>query len=169
MALGRRFPLVIAPFGMMAHLIHEDTRREVMRRVFDHLEQGGTFIFDDLPGWLAGPAAGDRIEVVGTAQDPETGLDVRATSVSIDIAGEPLTLCFHFLDWQTGGQLVRRVTVRVIYRNTTIEDEIRWLREAGFRHFVLLGGFDGRPFSKTELKNNSRLIIQCERPPGETV
>lgn len=167
LALGRRFPLIIAPFGMMAHLLRDEDRQETMRRVFDHLEPGGTFIFDDMPAWLAGPATGEQTEIVGMAQDPATGLGIRATSVAIDIADAPLTLCFHFLDWLRENKLVKRVSVKVLFRNTALEDEVQWLRDAGFLNIALIGGFDCRPFDAADMKNNSRLIIQCSRPAVE--
>ncbi len=164
MALGRTFRLIIAPFGVMAHLLTVEERVAAMRTVFDHLEPGGTFIFDDLPNWISGPAKGDAIDVVGTALDPGTGLQVRATSTSIDIGGEPLTLCYHFLDWLKDSGLVRRVSVRVVFRNTALEDDLRWLGDAGFAQIRLFGGFDRRTFDRATPNSNSRLIIRCTRP-----
>ena len=164
LALGRRFPLIIAPFGMMAHIVHEDERQAVMRRVFDHLEPGGRFVFDDMPSWLTAPARGDHIAVVGTAVDPTSGLEVRASTMALDVADQPLTLCFHYLDWLRDGRLVRRVTVRVVFRNTALDDELAWLAAAGFTDITVLGGFDGRAFDQAEPGRNSRLIIQVRRP-----
>lgn len=167
LALGRRFPLIIAPFGMMAHLVREDERQAVMRRIFEHLEPGGYFVFDDMPSWLTEPSRGDHIDVVGTVVDPASGLDVRASSIALDVADQPLTLCFHYLDWWRDGRLVRRVTVRVVFRNTALDDELAWLAAAGFSDIAVLGGFDGRAFDRTELGRNSRLIIRGRRPAVE--
>src|SRR5581483_728055 len=165
MALQRKFPLIVAPFGMMAHLLTAAERLAVMRVVFDHLEPGGHFIFDDLPNWISGPAKGDTLDSIGAATDPDTALQVRATSTSIDIAGEPLTLCYHFLDWFNADGLIRRVSVRVVFRNTALEDDLRWLAEAGFQDVQLLGGFDRRPFVTAQPSANARLIVTCVRPP----
>lgn len=163
LSLNRNFRLITAPFGMMAHLISKDDRRTVLHKVFQHLEPGGTFIFDDMPNWLSGPATGDDLELIGTAVDAETGFQIRATSLSIDVAAQPLTLCYHYLDWLDEGKLVRRITVRVIYRNSSLEDELELLAEAGFNKIELLGGFDGAPFDLTQMSNNKRLIIHCKK------
>jgi hypothetical protein len=164
MALERRFPLIIAPFGVMAHLLTVEERLAAICTIFNHLEPSGCFIFDDLPNWISGPAKGDTLEVVGTAVDPDTGLEVRATTTSFDIDGEPLTLCYHFLDWFNDNGLVRRVSVRVVFRNTALEDDLRWLGDTGFQNVQLFGGFDRRPFAMTKPDDNSRLIIKCVRP-----
>jgi hypothetical protein len=149
---------------MMAHLLDEGDRLATMAGVFEHLTPGGTFIFDDMPTWLAGPSKGDSLEVLREVTDPENGYVVRATTTAIDIAREPLTLCFHFLDWLDSGRLVKRISIRVIFRNTSIDDELRWLERTHFERVELHGGFDGRPFDPRTLSSNTRFIVRCQKP-----
>ena len=91
MALGRQFRMVIAPFAMMAHLLTERDRLDTMRAVFEHLEPGGVFLYDDIPAWLSGPSNGEQLEVIRTTRDPATGMQVRLMATTVDIAREPLT------------------------------------------------------------------------------
>src|SRR5262249_37404720 len=44
--LGRRFPLVIAPFNCVLHLYTRDDMEHFLTRVREHLAEGGRFVFD---------------------------------------------------------------------------------------------------------------------------
>jgi len=46
LALGRRFPLVIAPFNCILHLYERSDVEQFFQRVREHLEPGGRFVFD---------------------------------------------------------------------------------------------------------------------------
>ena len=45
-ALGQRFPLVIAPFNCVLHLYTRDDMEQFLARVREHLAPGGKFVFD---------------------------------------------------------------------------------------------------------------------------
>lgn len=162
--LGRRFGLAVAPYGMVAHLHDDAERLAVFRNVHEHLQPGGMFVFDDLPGWMAGPSDGGRLDPYGCARDPVTGLDVRLTTNMMDVAGSPLSVRYDFIDWlDASGQVARRMIVRVRFRNIALAEETALLRQAGFVHIDLLGGFDGRPLRPDEPCANTRLIMLCRR------
>jgi SAM-dependent methyltransferase len=161
--LGVRVPLVIAPFGMLAHLLTDADRQATLRAVFAHLAPGGTFVFDDLPAWIH-PSDGARLEVIREEHDAATGRTVRLSTSSIDIAGEPLTLSYHFIDWLDGARLVRRAVARLVFRNSALDDDLAWLAAAGFERLELLGGFDGRPFLRDDPGANQRLIVRGRAP-----
>lgn len=164
MRLPRRFGLAIAPYGMMAHLCSEADRLATMRSVFEHLAPGGAFVFDDRPTWLSGASSGGRFELLGTAVEPGTQTTLRLLRTTFDVVGEPLTVIHDVVDWLAGDRVARRLVVRMVARNTPLEDELRLLREAGFGSVELFGGFDGRPFDRDAVARNERFIVRCRRP-----
>ncbi len=147
MAFEQRFALVVAPYGMVAHLHTDGERLAVFRNVHQHLAPGGVFLFDDMPGWLAGAADGGKLEPYRSTHDPATGMTVRLMTNMLDIAGQPLSVRYDFIDWLNAEhQVARRLVLRVRFRNIALADELSLLKQAGFGQVDLLGGFDGRPF-----------------------
>lgn len=164
MRLGRQFALAIAPYGMVAHLHDDQERLAVFRNVHEHLQPGGVFVFDDMPGWMAGASDGSKLDLYRTARDPATDMDVRLMTNMIDVAGNPLSVRYDFIDWLNAtGEVARRIIVRVRFRNIALADEMALLRQAGFEQIELLGGFDGRPLKLDDLPTNTRLILSCRR------
>jgi SAM-dependent methyltransferase len=161
--LGAPVRLVIAPFGMVAHLLTEADRQATFRAVFAHLEPGGSFVLDDMPSWLH-PADGAVLDLVREEHDPATGLTVRLLTNSIDVAGQPLTLSYHFIDWLDGARLVKRSVARLLFHNAPLADDLASLAAAGFGPIEVLGGFDGRPFVPGDPGANQRLILRCRKP-----
>lgn len=163
MSLGERFPLVIAPCGMVAHLLSDDDRRRAFRAVFEHLEPGGVFVLDDAPSWIAGAADGTQLELRRTGTDPSTGKTVRLLTTSVDVAHRPLTVRHDFIDWMDGTRVERRLVVRIVFRNVPFDAEVALLLEAGFSRVEASGGFDGRPFDAQAPARNDRLVLRCSR------
>ena len=165
LATGARYPLAIAPYGMVGHLLTDDDRLAAFRAVFDHLEPGGAFVFDDRPSWLGARADGKTLDHVRTRFDPKTQQPVRVLSSSVDLAGTSLTVRHDFVDWlDADGAVSRRVVVRIVFRNVPLDDELAMLERAGFRDFTLAGDFGGAPFDRANLQRNSRLVVSCRRP-----
>ncbi len=164
MNLGRKFALAIVPYGTVAHLLTDEDRRQAFRCVFEHLEPGGTFIFDDMPSWLAGKADSSKLEVRRTGFDPVANMPVRLLCNAMDAAGEPFTVRYDFIDWLVGDDVAKRVVVRVVFRNIALEEEKALLAAAGFEQIDVLGNFDGRPFDLSNVAANQRLIVRCRRP-----
>src|SRR5579859_4508420 len=46
LALDAGYTHAFAPYGMIAHLVHDEDRRSTFRGVFEHLAPGGWFVFD---------------------------------------------------------------------------------------------------------------------------
>lgn len=168
MELTQRFRLAVAPYGMVAHLLTNEDRLTTFRRVREHLEPGGVFIFDDMPGWLASalgatPADGATLEVRRTTTDPATNMTVRLMSNSFDVAERPYTVRYDFIDWLQGDRVARRKVIRVVFRNIALADELALLAEAGLGDVRLYGGFDGRTFDEHDLTKNERVVVSCRR------
>jgi SAM-dependent methyltransferase len=160
--------LAIAPYGMVAHLLTDADRLATFKGVYDHLEPGGRFIFDDMPGWLAAAlghagADGSTLDVRKTAVDPATGMTVRLMLNMFDVADAPYTVRYDFIDWLSGDRVARRRVIRVVFRNIALEDELALLHEAGFSDVRLHGAFDGRPFDREKLASNERIVLSCRR------
>lgn len=162
--LDSRYRLAIAPFAVVAHLMTNEDRMTAFRRVFEHLEPGGLFVYDDMPGWLSGPTDGMKLELLREGFDKEAGMPVRLMTNTIDIADKPLSLRYDFIDWLRGERVVKRLVIRAVFRNISLEEELGLLREAGFEEIEVLGGFDGRAFDGEDLAKNERLVIRARRP-----
>ncbi len=168
MTLPRRYKLAIAPFGMVAHLLTDEDRVAAFRRVFEHLEPGGLFVFDDMPSWLAiargEPISdGTALEAIKNGVDPRTKERVRLMINAFDAADVPCTVRYDIIDWLDGVRVSRRKIVRVVFRNTEVKDELAFLEKAGFTETTLLGGFDARPFEPTELSKNQRFVVTARK------
>jgi SAM-dependent methyltransferase len=162
--LAERYTRIFAPYGMVAHLIGDDDRRAAFRAVYEHLEPGGVFVFDDCPSWIAGHADGTVLEHLRTCRDPATGQQVRLLSNCIDLDDPSVTVRHDFIDWLDGARVVRRLVVRIELRNAALEDDLAMLRDAGFVDFDLRGGFDDRTLDRVVLRSNKRLVVSCRRP-----
>ncbi len=163
MGLGRKYPVAVAPYGMMAHMLTDDDRRASFRRIYEHLEPGGIFVFDDMPGWLAGHADGKGLTVRHTGFDKTAKMPVRMMSNCMEVVGKPLSVRYDFVDWLEGDKVAKRLVIRVVFRDISLADELALLKEAGFHEVDLFGDFDGRPFDRHNLSANTRLILRCRR------
>lgn len=163
MDLGERFDLAVAPYGMVAHLLTDEDRLATFRTLYQHLQPGGWFVYDDRPSWLGPPADPTALEIWRTRLDPETGLPVRLMTSQIEVADRPCTVRYDFLDWLDGERVVRRRVVRMVFRNIALDDELALLRAAGFEQIELSGGFDRRPLDLAQPGDGARLVLCCRR------
>jgi len=161
--LGRRFRLAMAPFAVVAHLLTNEDRYRAYRNVYEHLEPGGLFVFDDMPNWMAEPADGRSLEMHSSGRCPTTGHPVRLLCNSVDVADQPYSLRYDIIDWLDGERIVKRTVIRAVFRNIAMDEELAILRDAGFGAIELLGGFDGRPLDRTRPSSNERLIVLARR------
>jgi SAM-dependent methyltransferase len=163
MELGQTFPIAMAPYGMVAHLLTDDDRLAAFSRVHRHLRPGGVFIFDDMPGWLGPAADSTQLYERSRGVDPVTGLTVRLLCNCLDVAEQPLSVRYDIIDWLSNGKVARRIVVRVVFRNIALADELALLRRAGFVEVELFGDFAGRPFDANNPGANQRLVVKCRR------
>ena len=165
--LGRRFASVVAPFGTVAHLLTDADRSRAFHNAYLHLADGGEFIFDDLPGWIAGRSDGTSLDLRCEQRDPETGRRVRLQTNLIDAADAPVSVRYDFIDWlEPDGGVARRVVVRVVFRNIALDDELALLAGAGFSRFDLYGDFAGTPLDRARPSENRRLVVHGHRDRG---
>jgi SAM-dependent methyltransferase len=161
---GTTFPLVIAPYGMVAHLLTDDDRLAAFRSIYAHLAPGGAFVFDDCPSWLAAADDGTALHVVRIRADPSGTGTVRLMTNTVDAAGAPVSVRYDFIDrLDADGRVVKRTIVRIVFRNISLDAELRLLARAGFARIDVLGGFDGRPLDVARPGADARLILRCHR------
>ena len=138
--LGRRFPLVIAPFNALMHLYTLADQDAALARAVRHLDAGGVFAFD-----LYNPL---RIRADGALR-----LEGRYGAVEVYYRQEhhPATqrLTTHYVidETEPDGALKRRHN-RLDQRYFTRYEVERWLAAAGLSG-RLAGGFQGEPFTAT--------------------
>ncbi|WP_456413294.1 class I SAM-dependent methyltransferase [Oceanithermus profundus] len=138
--LGRRFPLVIAPFNALMHLYTLADQDAALARAVRHLDAGGVFAFD-----LYNP-----LQIHADAALRLEGRYGR-TEVYYRQEHHPATqrLTTHYVIDETGpdGALKRRHN-RLDQRYFTRYEIERWLAAAGLSG-RLAGGFQGEPFTAT--------------------
>ena len=161
--LDQSFRFAAAPYGMVAHLLTDEDRLRTFRRVYEHLQPGGVFIYDDMPEWLGPQSDSTQLLERSRGIDPATGLTVRLLCNTIDVADQPLSVRYDFIDWLCENKVVRRAMIRVVFRNIPLAEELELLHRAGFADVELFGDFAARPFNREDLTANQRLVIKCRR------
>lgn len=161
---GRSFPLVVAPYGMVAHLLTDDDRLAAFRSVYAHLKPGGVFIFDDCPSWMKESDDSAAMHVSLVRADPHGGGMVRLMTNTIDAADAPVSVRYDFIDrLDADGRVRQRTVVRIVFRNIALADELQLLERSGFGRVDILGGFDGRTLDVEKPVDGVRLILRCHR------
>ena len=146
----RRYALVTIPFRAFMHLTDTEDQLQALRCIRDHLEPGGTLVMNQFypsPAFMAEhegravcqrefahPDDGTRLELWNQARYDRVNqiMTVDREIVAIDAAG------------------ARSVAHRYTF---TLRWSFRYelellLRAAGFRHWEVCGGFDGRPLER---------------------
>ena len=169
--LGRRFPLVIAPFRVVQHLLTRDDQRAWLRTVARHLEPGGELVFDVFQPDYALVAEPAHAVVDLERTDPATGRTVYRLATAWHTP-ELQTFRVRFT-WRSdaddeaaereesrGGGTEASVAATPLAEetggeSTVAETEVRWFTLAelenlleleGFTVLDAWGGFDRRPF-----------------------
>lgn len=161
---GEAFPLVIAPYGMVAHLLTNDDRLAAFRSIYEHVAPGGVFVFDDHPAWLDEAEDDTALHVARVRPDGSNGDRIRLMTNTIDAAGAPVSVRYDIIDRiDAAGRIKARTIVRIVFRNIALADELALLAQAGFARIDVMGGFDGRPLDRERPTANERLVLRCHR------
>ncbi len=147
-ALRTRFPLCIAPFRALAHLLTVDDQLRGLKRIREHLQPGGTLVFDTfepLPQWLAQ----GRFRDEEVREDPSTGESVKiVTHVEFEPASQLVHFRSRYLRKNPSGRWVgkrRHMTMRYAYRYEL--EHLLW--RAGFELQTCFGWFDRSAYTAT--------------------
>jgi SAM-dependent methyltransferase len=146
--LGVTFPLVIAPFRVMQHLLSTDDQLRFLATVMRHLAPGGRFVFDVFNPKLSAMAAFDGVEREDT---PETPLpDGRTVRRAARVAAvrwleqvNDIELVYHVAP-AAGARAERHV--QAFPMRWYLRDELtHLLARSGFRIEAIHGDFDRTP------------------------
>jgi len=155
--LDSKFDLIIAPFRVFMHLTEKEDQLRALNNVYDHLNQGGQFIFDvfvpDLKPLITG-----LDNVLDFEGEYEPGNRVkRIVSTNPDLINQVINISFRF-EWNEGIQSYIKeweTPMRFFFRF-----ELEHLIERSqFRNYRISGDFSGN-----NLNNNSKeFILTCTK------
>jgi SAM-dependent methyltransferase len=139
-ALGKRWPLVIAPFNALMHLYTIEDQDRALARVMEHLEPGGTFAFDlYLPFFGAEGVLRHEGE---TFAEPGGGSTDVFLLQRIDPLAQSVSTTYYVDTVASNGALSRKV-IELTQRYFTRFEVERWLAGVGLR-VRWSGGFEGQ-------------------------
>ena len=142
----RRFPLVIAPYGVLQSLLRERDLATTLTAVYDVLQPGGTFgleLVADLPSW---EEYRKRVSLKGWRRRAGGAHVTLVETVRQDRARH-LTI----FDQEFTERLGRRTHVRrfsLTFRTLSVPQMVRRLENAGFAITATLGDYHGGPWDE---------------------
>jgi SAM-dependent methyltransferase len=156
-SFGYKFDLIIAPFRVIMHLLEKDEQLKALNNVFNHLNEGGLFIFDafipDLNQLIKG--FDNHIDFEGEYL-PGNKLK-RIVSTTPDLIRQLINITFR-MEWEEDGRLCHdewHLPLRFFFRY-----ELEHLVERSeFRNYKIFGDYLGN-----ELTSKSRdFIVHCRK------
>jgi SAM-dependent methyltransferase len=154
--LGTTYPLVIAPFRVLQHLITVEEQLAFLAAVAPHLTAGGRFIFDVFNPDFARLASADGVEREDTPQQrlPD-GRSFRRTARVTRV---------RFVDQVSEIELIYYVSGQRFVQAF----EMRWYLRAELEHLLARAGFQVRAvygdFMRAPLVDASPELIVCAEP-----
>jgi SAM-dependent methyltransferase len=139
-----RFPLVMAPYGVLQSLLRERDLAATLSAVHDVLEPGGTFgleLVADLPSW---EEYRKRISLTGWRNRPGGAHVTLVETVRQDRAKHLTIFDQEFTERVGRRRQVRRFSLT--FRTLTVPQMARRLEKAGFEVRALLGDYHGGPW-----------------------
>jgi ubiquinone/menaquinone biosynthesis C-methylase UbiE len=137
-----RFPLAIAPYGILQSLLRDRDLDATLAAVADVVSPGGTFgleLVADLPAWKE---YSRRVSLRGRARD---GARISLVeSVRQDRARRLTVFDQEFVEYRGSDKNIRRFTLS--FRTLSVPQMRRRLEKAGFEVSALLGDYRGGPW-----------------------
>ena len=139
-----RFPLVMAPYGVLQSLLRERDLTATLEAVYNVLEPGGTFgleLVADLPSW---EEYRQRISLAGWRQRAGG-----AHVTLVETVRQDRTKHLTIFDQEFTERVGRRRQVRrfsLTFRTLSVPQMARRLEKAGFEVRALLGDYHGGPW-----------------------
>jgi SAM-dependent methyltransferase len=143
---GARFPLVIAPYGVLQSLLRESDLAAALASVYGVLSPGGTFgleLVADLPAWREYRR---RVSLTGWRRRPG-GAHVTLVETVRQDPRHRLTI-FDQEFTERRGRARRTHTFSLTFRTLSIPQMVRRLEKAGFTTTALLGDYRGRQWDE---------------------
>lgn len=164
--LGTTFPLIVAPYRTMMHLLTPDDQIRCLENVLRHLSPGGRFIFNV---WAAKPSAiakiaakpqWERLRLAGEYDLPEQGWTLRHFhAVRYEEARQLIWERHRFEHVADDGKIVESVDAPLTRVWFTPREMEHLLYRCGFTDCCAWGDFEGRPLSE----NSTEMIWHARR------
>jgi SAM-dependent methyltransferase len=156
-AFDFRFDLIIAPFRVIMHLTDKGDQIRAIDNVFNHLNQGGKFIFDTFIPDLKQLVTGIR-NVTDFEGEHEPGKKIRrVVSTRPDLLNQVINVNFH-LEWEEDEELKQEnweVPLRFFFRY-----ELEHLVERSlFKKYSILGDYKSNGLNK----DSKEFIVVCNK------
>ena len=138
---GRRFPLVMAPYGVLQSLLREPDLKATLEAVRDVLQPGGTFgleLVADLPSWREYRR---RISLTGWRRRPGGAHVTLVETVRQDPVRQVTIFDQEFTERRGRTRTVQ--TFSLTFRTLSIPQMVKRLEKAGFSITALLGDYRG--------------------------
>ncbi|MDZ4713574.1 MAG: class I SAM-dependent methyltransferase [bacterium] len=153
--LDKKFELIIAPFRMFSHLVKVEDQLKALKRIYEHLETGGRFIFDvfvpDLNRLLKDV---DNVKEFEGEYEPGKKLE-RYASIKYDNINQMSNLTFKFVWDENGGTKTDECYFPFrYYHRFEIENLIA---RAGFRLEKIYGGFEKKDLDE----RSTDFVVVC--------
>lgn len=152
-----RFGLIIAPFRVMMHLLGKEEQLAALENVYDHLENGGRFIFDvfvpDLRQLITG--LNNHVDFEG---DYEPGRKIKRTVSTVpDLINQTITVNFDLAWDEDGKQKHDRWTLPMrFYFRYELE---HLLERSRFESYEIFGDYKGTPLNSA----SKEFVIVCTK------
>jgi len=152
-----RFDLVIAPFRVMSHILEKEDQLKALNNVYQHLNPGGTFIFDAFVPDLKYIQKGFR-DFVDFEDEDEWGNKVtRSVTTRPDLIRQIIDTEFT-LQWTENGKIKKEswsFPLRFFFRY-----ELEHLVECSlFESYQIFGDFNGSPLSE----KSKEFVVVCKK------
>jgi len=157
--LPRRYALIMIPFNAFVHNLTTEDQLATLKSCCTHLQPGGMLVFDTAfpgPAWINAPNGIREMEM--EIPHPETGLPMRLWDTRTFDRVKQIQESHNEIEMlDAKGAVIAvhhaKTTIRWIYKT---EMELL-LGAAGFDHWNISGGFDGRPL----LHETDAMIVQA--------
>jgi SAM-dependent methyltransferase len=139
-----RFPLVLAPYGMLQSLLRESDLASTLAAVHAVLEPGGTFgleLVADLPSW---GEYRKRVSLAGWRRGPGGSHVTLVETVRQDRVRRLTVFDQEFTERRGRERRVQRFSLT--FRTLSVPQMARRLEKAGFAITALLGDYRGGPW-----------------------
>ena len=142
LVLNQLFPVIIAPFNTLMHAYTLQDQDDTLRTVQRHLAPGGVFAFD-----LYNPNFSELNVLKREAEwEHVGGVDSELFVYQSLDADNQILESRYYLDTIEDGILKRQIALLKQRYYTRFEVE-RMLRQAGFKHIQIYGGFDKQRYT----------------------
>jgi len=153
-----KFDLIIAPFRVMMHVMEIADQIKAINNVHDHLQAGGTFIFDAFVPDLKYIIKGFENFVDFEGEYEEGKKLKRTTSSYPDLINQVIKAEF-LLEWEDENDQIQSEKWMVPLRFFFRYELEHLMKRTKFESYHILGDYEGHPLNE----NSKEFIVVCHK------